>query len=105
MKIYILRKSLSNLKEPIERREYETTATTVREFIVEMVKRNYKRRPIDCALEECVQAAIDDFADGCVYIVNTTQNIRYSNLDESLRFCEDDEIMLAKLKYVRGIIW
>ncbi|MDE6275271.1 MAG: hypothetical protein K2M75_01890 [Clostridia bacterium] len=105
MKIYILRKSISNLKTPIEKKEYHTQSVTVREFISEMVERNYKVRPIDATLEECVRIALDDFADGCCYIVNATQNIRYGNLDERLNLCEEDEIMLVKLKYVRGIIW
>lgn len=105
MKIYVLRKSISNLKTPIEKREYDTQAESAREFISEMVERNYKVRPIDCSLEECVQMALDDFSDGCCYIVNATQNVRYGDLDERLELCEGDEIMLVKLKYVRGIIW
>ncbi|MDE6473553.1 MAG: hypothetical protein K2L70_00435 [Clostridia bacterium] len=105
MKIYILRKSLSSLKTPIEIKEYHTHALTVREFISEMVERNYSARPIDCSLEECVGLACDDFMDGCCYIIDATQNKRYADLDEELNFCEEDEVMLVKLKYVRGIIW
>ena len=105
MKIYILRKSLSNLKTPIEKREYDTYALTVRDFISEMVERNYKARPIHDTLEGCVQTATDDFFDGCIYIVNSTQKVKYTDLDERLNLCEGDEIMLVKLKYVRGIIW
>ena len=105
MKIYILKKSLSSLKTPIERKEYSTQALTVREFISEMVERNYKARPIDCPLEECANLALDDFSDGCFYIVNVTQDVKYVDLDEKLNLCEEDEIMLVKLKYVRGIIW
>ena len=105
MKIYILRKSLSSLKTPVKRKEYDTQALTVREFISEMVELNYNVRPIDCTLEECVRLARDDFSDGCCYIVNATQNIKYADLDEELNLCEEDEVMLVKLKYVRGIIW
>ena len=105
MKIYVLRKSISNLKTPIEKREYDTQATSVREFISEMAERNYKARPIECTLDECIRMALDDFADGCCYIVNATQNVRYVSLDDKLNLCEGDEIMLVKLKYVRGIIW
>ena len=105
MKIYILRKSLSSLKTPVERKEYDTQALTVRVFISEMVERNYNVRPNDCTLEECVRLACDDFSDGCCYIVNATQNIKYADLDEELNLCEEDEVMLVKLKYVRGIIW
>ena len=105
MKIYILRKSLSSLKTPIEKREYETSALTVKDFICEMVERNYKARPIKDTLEECRQIAMDDFSDGCIFIVNSTQNVKYTDLDDKLNLYEDDEIMLVKLKYVRGIIW
>lgn len=105
MKIYILRKSISNLKNPIEKKQYDTQVKSVSEFIGEMTERNYKVRPIDATLEECIRMALDDFADGCFYIVNATQNVRYGRLDEMLNLCEGDEIMLVKLKYVRGIIW
>ncbi|MDE5654536.1 MAG: hypothetical protein K2I46_02890, partial [Clostridia bacterium] len=104
MKIHILRKSISSLKTPIERKEYLTHAVTVREFLSEMVERNYKARPIEDKLEDCVQVALDDFSDGCFYIVNATQNNKYADLDEKLNLCDGDEIMLVKLKYVRGII-
>ena len=105
MKIYVLRKSISNLKNPIDRIEYHTQAESAGEFISEMVEKNYKARPIDATLDECVRMALDDFADGCVYIVNATQNVRYGRLDERLNLCEGDEITLVKLKYGRGIIW
>lgn len=105
MKIYILRKSLSDIKTPIVRREYETEASTVREFIGEMVSRNYKARPINDTLENCVSAALYDFSDGCIYVVDTTQNVKYADLDENMNLRDGDEIMLIKLKYVRGIIW
>ena len=70
-----------------------------------MVERNYNTRPIEDNLEDCIQVALDDFTDGCFYIVNATQNIKYIALDEKLNLSEDDEIMLVKLKYVRGFIW
>ena len=56
-------------------------------------------------LEDCIQVALDDFTDGCFYIVNATQNIKYIALDEKLNLSNGDEIMLVKLKYVRGFIW
>ncbi len=105
MKIYILRKSLSDIKTPIKRSEYDTCALTTREFISEMVERNYNSRPIEDKLEDCIQVALDDFTDGCFYIVNATQNIKYITLDEKLNLSNGDEIMLVKLKYVRGFIW
>ena len=88
MKIYILRKSLSNLKTPIERKEYDTKATTIEEFISEMVERNYRLRPIDDTLDYCIQTSLDDFQDGCIYIVNATKNARYTQLNDALGLCE-----------------
>jgi hypothetical protein len=70
-----------------------------------MVERNYNSRPIEDKLEDCIQVALDDFTDGCFYIVNATQNIKYITLDEKLNLSNGDEIMLVKLKYVRGFIW
>ena len=105
MKIYILRKSLSDLKNPIIKNEYQTEAVKVRDFIEEMVRKNYKAIPIKDTLENCIQAALDDFYDGCCYIINVTQNIKYASLEDAMHFCDGDEIMLVKLKYVRGIIW
>ena len=70
-----------------------------------MVERNYRLRPIDDTLDCCIQTALDDFQDGCIYIVNATKNARYTQLNDALGLCENDEIMLIKLKYVRGIIW
>ena len=105
MKIYVLRKSISDLKNPIERREYDTNADTVRELITEMVSRNYCARPIKSPLDGCIEDDLYDFSDGCIYIVNVTQDIKYSSLDDKLNLREGDEVMLIKLKYVRGIIW
>lgn len=105
MKIYILRKSLSNLKTPIVRNEYYTSARTIREFIEEMVKRNYDSHLIKDSLENCIQFAVDDFSDHFCYIINVTQNVKYKTIDDSLNLCEEDEIMFVKLKLVRGIIW
>lgn len=105
MKIYILHKSLSDIKKPIVRSVYYTTAITIREFIKEMVEKNYNLHPIKESLEACIQNALDDFTDGVCYIINTTQGLQYSELNEVLNFSEEDEIMLVKLKLVRGIIW
>lgn len=105
MKIYILRKSLSDIKTPIIKREYESNAHTVREFISEMVTRNFNSHPVKYTLAHCIDDACYDFCDGCIYIVNATQNVKYETLDEDMKLHEHDEIVLIKLKYVRGIIW
>lgn len=105
MKIYILRKSISDIKTPIVKREYETEAITVRDFITEMVTRNYATRSIKETLENCIGDACYDFEDGCIYIVNTTQDVKYFSLGEDMKLRDGDELMIIKLKYVRGIIW
>lgn len=105
MKIYILKKSLSDLKNPIERIEYETEARTVEQFICEMVEKNYKRRPVKYTLSECKRLASDEFCDGGYYIVNQTKNHRYKDVAETVGFSAGNEVVLIKLKYVRGMLW
>ena len=104
MKIYILRKSITDLKV-VDRRENETSAATVGELIRETVEKNYAARPIRDSLDECVQTAFDEFCDGGFYIVNVTKNIKYRDVDEVLNISEGDELVFIKLKYLRGLIW
>ena len=104
MKIYILRKSLSDLKNPVIKIEYETNALTVNEFISEMVKKNYNKSIKD-SLDSCIDLALTEFVDGSYYIVNNTKGVKYLSLDDALNLSFDDEIVLIKLKYVRGFIW
>ena len=105
MRIYILKKSITDLKNPITRVEYETTSDTVSLFISEMAAKNYKLRPVKDSLESCIRVALDEFRDGGYYIVNQTKNHKYELLDEPTSFSENDEVVLIKLKYVRGMIW
>lgn len=105
MKIYICQKSISDLKNPIVKKEYETDAATVQAFIEEMVQKNYTKRPIADSLQECQSLAVSEFTDGSYYIVNTTKDRKYRSVDEETDFSEGDEVVLIKLKYVRGIIW
>ena len=83
MNIYILRKSLSDLKNPVVKIEYETNAFTVKDFICEMVKKNYNKSIKD-SLDSCIDLALSEFIDGSYYIVNNTKNIKYLSLDDSL---------------------
>ena len=46
MKIYICRKSISDLKNPIIKQEYETACVSVGDFIKEMVEKNYRQKPV-----------------------------------------------------------
>ena len=105
MNVYILRKSITDLKNPIIKKEYETNSNNVKEFISEMVTKNYNNYNSKDSLEECINHAFNEFIDGSYYIVNKTKDIQYKNLDDNLLISELDEIVLIKLKYVRGIIW
>lgn len=104
MKIYILKKSLSDLKNPIIKNEYETNAITVEEFISEMVTKNYNNKVKD-KIENCINLALTEFSDGSYYIVNQTKGIKYQSLKDNMKLDDNDEIILIKLKYVRGIVW
>ena len=104
MKIYILRKSLSDLKNPIIKKQYDTNSLNIKDFITEMVIKNYNKNIKD-SIDLCINLAIDEFIDGSYYIVNKTKNIKYENILDELKIDEYDEIILIKLKYVRGIIW
>lgn len=105
MKIYVCRKSLSDIKNLVVKIEYNTDASTVVEFINEMVAKNYARKPVKDSLQECQTLACFEFENSGFYIVNITKNIRYSALSDNLNLSENDEIVLIKLKYLRGIIW
>lgn len=105
MKIFILKKSISDLKNPVIRSEYTTFAQTVGEFIGEMVQKNYAIKPVDMPLDECITLALDEFTDGSYYIINVSRDTKYTSVDAPLDVRDGDEIMLIKLKYVRGVIW
>lgn len=104
MKIFILQKSITDLKNPIIKKEYETSALTIRDLITEMVTKNYKNYKKGI-LEDHITNALEQFIDGSFYIVNQSKNIKYINLDEDLNISCDDELVLIKLKYIRGFVW
>lgn len=104
MKIYILKKSLSDLKNPIIKTEYETNANTLEDFIIEMVTKNYNKK-IKEKLEECIELALTEFVDGSYYVVNRSKDIKYTSLQDKMNFSSEDEVVLIKLKFVRGIVW
>ena len=104
MKVYILKKSITDLKNPIIKKEFETNSKTVQDLIIEMVSKNYTNKIKD-SLTECIKYAIEEFIDGSYYIINKTKDINYKRIDEQLLLNEEDELILIKLKYVRGIIW
>ena len=69
-----------------------------------MVKKNYNKSIKD-SLDSCIDLALSEFIDGSYYIVNNTKNIKYLSLDDSLNLSLNDEIVLIKLKYIRGFVW
>lgn len=105
MKIFILKKSIADLKNPVVRVEYETDAITIRDFICEMTTKNYGKKRVKDTLAECCTVAQEEFVDGGYYIVNITRDFKYLSLDDKCEFAYGDEVVLIKLKYVRGIVW
>jgi len=130
MKIFILQKSIADIKSPTVRKPYETSAETVGGFISEMVDRNssaktgkvdkielfdaleknradryaYEGKKAKFSPEEMREFAIQAFADKIYIIKNVTKDINYESITDPTRFSENDEIALIKLKYVRGAI-
>lgn len=105
MKIFILKKSITDLKTSVVRVEYETNANTIREFICEMTTKNYNKKRVKDTLADCCAVAQEEFTDGGYYIINKTHDVKYLSLDDDCNFACGDEVVLIKLKYVRGIVW
>ncbi len=130
MKIFILQKSIADIKSPTVRKPYETNAATVGGFILEMVDKNsasktekvdkielfdaleksradryaYGGKKAKFSSEEMREFALQAFADKIYIIKNVTKNLNYESVSDPTRFSENDEIALIKLKYVRGAI-
>ncbi len=130
MNIFILQKSISDIKSPTVRKPYETSAATLGEFICEMVDRNatakaksqdkielfdaleksradryvYEGKKAKFSAAEMREFALQAFADKIYIIKNVTKNITYETVSDLTRFSENDEIALIKLKYMRGVI-
>ena len=131
MDIFILqKKSLTDLKTPIQRNEYSTAAVTLGELIDEMVAKNatkkknapdylaifdglteanetryaYGSRKAKYSLPEMQEFARQAFDDKIYLVKNVTSGVQYSSLDEPLDLNSGDEIAFIKLKYVRGFI-
>lgn len=131
MNIFILQKSITDLKAPIIRKPYDTNAETLGDFICEMVERNATAKPAAVDRIELFDAIIEnggdrfsydgkkrkfsvadmrDFAlqafEDKIYLVkNVTKDITYEAIAQDMQLSENDEIALIKLKYVRGVIW
>ncbi len=130
MKIFILQKSIGDIKSPTVRKPYETGAATVGEFICEMVDRNaaaksesadkielfdaleqsradryvYEGKKAKFSPADMREFALQAFADKIYIIKNVTKDVNYGSVSDFTRFSENDEIALIKLKYVRGAI-
>ena len=131
MNIYIMQKSITDIKKPVLKKEYETFAITVEDFISEMVIRNFKRKKesidyiaifdelislnserfayekkyiTNFSLDDMIEFALTAFKDKIYLIKNVTKNIQYDNLTDDMNLSQNDEIVLIKLKYMRGAI-
>lgn len=130
MNIFILQKSIADIKSPTVRKSYDTSATTVGDFICEMVDRNataktksadkielfdaleksradryiYEGKKAKFSPADMREFALGAFADKIYIVKNVTKNINYESVSDLTRFSENDEIALIKLKYVRGAI-
>ena len=131
MDIFILqKKSLTDLKSPIQRNAYCTAAVTLGELIDEMVARNaqkkpsapdylsifdglteagetryaYESRKAKYTVSEMQEFARQAFDDKIYLVKNVTSGVQYASLDEPLNLNSGDEIAFIKLKYVRGFI-
>lgn len=131
MNIFILQKSIADLKAPIIRKPYDTNAETLGDFICEMVERNATAKPADVDRIELFDALTANGADRIAYdgkrakfsvadmrdfalrafedkiylVKNVTKDITYEAIAQDMRLSENDEIALIKLKYMRGVIW
>lgn len=131
MNIFILQKSITDLKAPIMRKSYETHAVTLGDFICEMVERNATAKPAAVDRIELFDAlasigadriaydgkkrkfsvkdmrdfALQAFEDRIYLVKNVTKNVQYESIAQDMVLSENDEIALIKLKYVRGVIW
>ena len=131
MNIFILQKSITDLKAPVSRKPYETNAVTLGDFICEMVEKNatakpaavnrielfdalvsagadriaYDRKKRKFSVKEMCDFALQAFEDRIYIVKNVTKNVQYEAISQNMELSENDEIALIKLKYVRGVIW
>ena len=131
MRVFIVKKNIMNLKSSTLKKEYFTEASTVKEFLIEMIKKNYSNNKNEDALselynefknecgtitysenkskeynlDELIEVAINSFNDGMIVFKNITKDIVYKSIDQELNFNRDDEIVLVRMKMVRGIVW
>ena len=131
MRVFIVKKNIMNLKSSTLKKEYFTEASTVKEFLIEMIKKNYSNNKNEDALselynefknecgkitysenkskeynlDELIEIAINSFNDGMIVFKNITKDIVYKSIDQELNFNRDDEIVLVRMKMVRGIVW
>ncbi|MCM1295999.1 MAG: hypothetical protein NC311_10700 [Muribaculaceae bacterium] len=130
MNIFILQKSITDLKAPVIKKPFDTRAATLGEFICEMVDKNasakpdavdkielfdaladsadritYERKKRKFSVREMRDFALSAFGDKIYMVKNVTKDVLYETTAQSTEFSENDEIALIKLKYVRGVIW
>lgn len=130
MNIFIIQKSITDLKSPIKRVHFRTNAYSLREFITEMVVKNARKEKTDVdhidlfdaftkngsdtysygrkkkkfSTDEMITFALDAFCDKIYMVKNMTKDVTYADVDQAVGFSENDEVVLIKLKYIRGVI-
>lgn len=131
MQVYILQKSITDVKSQMTRKPFVTQATTLGQFICEMVEKNATAKDVPAnrielfdalvasgndrisygtekktfSAEEMKEFALQAFADKVYLVKNVTKDILYEGVAQDMQLSEGDEIALIKLKYIRGAIW
>ena len=129
-KIFLLQKSITDLRSPLRKIPYETSAVTLRELLYEMVEKNergenvetdllalfdklnergngrfvYENKKAKFSLPQMQEFVCTAFEDNVFLVKNVTKQIQYESLSQNLEVSENDEIALVKLKYIRGMI-
>ena len=130
MTIFILQKSITDLKAPVRRCAFHTEAETLQAFLGEMIEKNartkktnaeyirlfdefsenkaerfvYERKREKFSVPAMQEFAYTAFADKLFLVKNVTQNVLYEDLGQRLNLHEGDEIALIRLKFIRGPI-
>lgn len=129
-KIFLLQKSITDIKSPVRKIPYETNAVTLRDLLYEMVEKNakgerevtdlialfdklterggerfvYENQKAKFSVPQMKEFVCTAFEDKVFLVKNVTKQILYESLCRNLDVSENDEIVLIKLKYMRGMI-
>ena len=121
-KIFLLQKSITDLRSPLRKIPYETSAVTLRELLYEMVEKNergenvetdllelfdklnergngrfvYENKKAKFPLPQMQEFVCTAFEDNVFLVKNVTKQIQYESLSQNLEVSENDEIALVK---------